>query len=235
MQRRFLNTTGMGATVAAYMNKNNTIWTGTKAVVDTMAQLNGALGNVSQTAQDQETPIVGEEDKKALARHDLEDEIMRIAGALGSLAAKTNDALLAGQTELTLAQLDKTDSDTLEETGNRISGLATTNLAALADYNILQADLTAFGQMISNFHDAKTGPRTAVAKRASKTKALPGGVKSVKSILRNQLDKEMLLFKKNQPDFYAGYLSARVIVDRGSRKGAAPTPPATKTATKSTA
>jgi hypothetical protein len=232
MQRRFLNTTGMGATVAAYMNKNNTIWTGTKAVVDTMAQLNGALGTVSQTAQDQETPIVGEEDKKVLVRHDLEDEIMRVAGALGSLAAKTNNALLAGQTELTLAQLDKMDADTLEETGNRISGLATASLAGLADYNILQADLTAFGQMISNFHDAKTGPRTAVAKRASKTKALPGGVKSVKSILRNQLDKEMLLFKKNQPDFYAGYLSARVIVDRGSRKGAAPTPPATKTATK---
>ena len=122
----------MGATVASYMNKNNIIWSGTKAVVDTMAQLNGALGTVSQTAQDQETPIVGEEDKKALARHDLEDETMRIAGALGSLAAKTSDALLAGQTEMTLAQLDKMDADTLEETGNRISGLATTNLAALA-------------------------------------------------------------------------------------------------------
>jgi len=232
MQRRFLNTTGMGATVASYMNKNNTLWTGTKAVVDTMAQLNGALGTVSQTAQDQETPIVGEEDKKVLVRHDLEDETMRIAGALGSIAAKSNDPVLAGQTELTLAQLDKMDADTLEETGDRILGLAASNLAGLADYNILQADLTAFGQMISSFHDAKTGPRTAVAKRASKTKALPGGVKSVKSILRNQLDKEMLLFKKNQPDFYAGYVSARVVVDRGGRKGAAPTPPATKTATK---
>ena len=194
----------MGAVVASFMNQNNSIWSGTKAVVDTMAQLNGALGNVSQTAQDQETPIVGEEDKKALARHDLEDEIMRIAGALGSIAAKTSDPELAGQTELTLAQLDKMDADTLEETGNRISGLATTNLAALADYNILQADLTAFGTMITNFHNAKTGPRTAVAKRASKTKALPGGVKSVKSILRNQLDKEMLMFKKSQPGILRG-------------------------------
>jgi hypothetical protein len=203
--------------MAAYMNKNITIWTGTKAVVDTMGQLNGALGNVSQTAQDQETPIVGEEDKKALARHDLEDEIMRIAGALGSLATKTNDPVLAGQTELTLAQMDKMDADTLEETGNRISGLA--------DYNILQADLTAFGTMITNFHDAKTGPRTAVAKRASKTKALPGGVKSVNSILRNQLDKEMLMFKKSNPEFYAGYVSARVVVNRGGHKtGTQPAP-----------
>ena len=226
-----LNTTGMGATVASYLNKNNPIWNGTKAVVDTMAQLNAALGNVSQTAQDQQTPIIGEEDKKALARHDLEDEIMRLAGALCSLAAKTNDLVLAGQTELTLAQLDKMDADTLEETANRISGLATTNLAALADYNIAQADLTAFGTMITNFHNAKTGPRTAIAKRSAKTKALPPGVKSVKSILRNQLDKEMLLFKKNQPDFYAGYLVARVTVDRHGKGNSQPTPAPTPSAT----
>ena len=215
----------MGATVAAYMNKNNPIWSGTKAVADTMAQLNGALGNVSQTAQDQQTPIVGEEDKKALARHDLEDEIMRVAGALGSLATKTNDLVLAGQTELTLAQLDKMDADTLEETGNRIAGLAAANLAGLADYNITQADLTAFNKMTGNFHDAKTGPRTAIAKRSAKTKALPPGVQSVKSILRNCLDKEMLLFKKKNPDFYAGYVSARVVVDRGGHKtGSQPAP-----------
>lgn len=219
----------MGATVAAYMNKNNPIWTGTKAVVDTMTQLNGALGTVSQTAQDQQTPIVGEEDKKALARHDLEDEIMRLAGALGSLATKANDPVLAGQVELTLAQLDKMDADTLEETANRIAGLATTNLTGLADYNLAQADLTAFGKMISNFHDAKTGPRTAIAKRSAKTKALPPGVKSVKSILRNRLDKEMLLFKKSNPDFYAGYLAARVTVDRHGKGNAASTPAPTPT------
>ena len=177
MQRRFLNTTGMGATVAAYMNENNPVWNGTKAVVDTMAQLNGALGNVNQTAQDQQAPIVGEEDKKALARHDLEDEILRIAGALGSLAAKNNYLVLAAQTELTLAHLDKLDADTLEETATRISGLGAMNLAALADYNIAQADLTAFNQMISDFHNAKTGPRTAIAKRSAKTRALPAGGK----------------------------------------------------------
>jgi len=63
------------------------------------------------------------------------------------------------------------------------------------------------------------------------TKTLPPAVKSVTSILRNHLDKQMLMFKKSNPEFYAGYVSARVIVDRGGRKGAAPTPPAPVTAT----
>ena len=44
------------------------------------------------------------------------------------------------------------------------------------------------------------------------------------SLLRNHLDKQMLMFKKSNPEFYAGYASARVIMDRGSRKGSSPAP-----------
>jgi hypothetical protein len=208
----------MGATVAAYMNKNLTIWTGNKAVTDTVASLNTALGTVGTKAQQQEAPIVGEEEQKVLVRHDYEDEIMRIAGQLCSLAAKINDTNLAAQTELTLAQLDKLSVDVLESTGSRVSGLATANLAALADYGITQAT--------TQFHGVKTAPRKAIATRAGQTKTLPPAVKTVTSLLRNQLDKQILMFKKSNPEFYAGYVSARVIVDRGSRKGAAPTPPA---------
>ena len=60
----------------------------------------------------------------------------------------------------------------------------------------------------------------------SQTKTMPPAVKTVISLLRNHLDKQMLMFKKSNPEFYAGYVSARVIVDRGSRKSASPTPPA---------
>jgi hypothetical protein len=36
----------------------------------------------------------------------------------------------------------------------------------------------------------------------------------------------MVMFKKSNPEFYAGYLAARVIVDRGGHNAATPTPPA---------
>ncbi|MDE3066763.1 MAG: hypothetical protein KGJ60_04340 [Verrucomicrobiota bacterium] len=51
-------------------------------------------------------------------------------------------------------------------------------------------------------------------------------MKTVTSLLRNNLDKEMLMFKKSSPDYYAGYLAARVIVDHGGRTATPqPTPP----------
>jgi hypothetical protein len=226
MRKKYLNTTGMGATTAAYMNKNQTIWTGNKAVTDTMSKVNAALGTVDTKAQAQETPILGEEELKVLTRHDYEEEIMRIAGQICSMATKAGDTVTAGQTEFTLSQLDKMSADDLERTGKRVSGLATASLAALADFNITQPDVKGLDDMTTQFDKVKTGPRTAIAKRAGQTKTLPPAVKSVVSLLRNHVDKEMLMFKKSNPEFYAGYVSARVIVDRGSRKSASPTPPA---------
>ena len=41
-------------------------------------------------------------------------------------------------------------------------------------------------------------------------------IKNLRSVLHRQLDRLMLNFKKSNPEFYAGYLSARVIVDRGN-------------------
>ena len=214
----------MGATTAAYMNKNQTIWTGNKAVTDTMSKVNAALGTVDTKAQAQETPILGEEELKVLTRHDYEEEIMRIAGQICSMATKAGDTVTAGQTEFTLSQLDKMSADDLERTGKRVSGLATASLAALADFNITQPDVKGLDDMTTQFDKVKTGPRTAIAKRAGQTKTLPPAVKSVVSLLRNHVDKEMLMFKKSNPEFYAGYVSARVVIDRHGKGKATPTP-----------
>lgn len=99
MKRKYLNRTGMAAVTADYMNKNNTIWAGNMAVSDTMTQVNGALADVNQKAQEQGTPIVGEEVQKILVRQDYEEEIMRLSGQLCSFAAKNGDANLAAETD----------------------------------------------------------------------------------------------------------------------------------------
>jgi len=51
-------------------------------------------------------------------------------------------------------------------------------------------------------------------------------IASLRSILRRQLDRQMTTFKRSNAEFYAAYLSARVIVDRGGSGGKKPAPPA---------
>jgi hypothetical protein len=224
MNRKLLNRTGMAGTVSAYMNKNQTIWSGNVAIVETVADLDAALAQTGQKAGLQETPITGAASQKVQTRHDFEEEVLMIASQISAMAAKNNDLNLVAQAELTLPQLDKMPDDELEETGTRISGLATANLAALADYGITAVDVTNLNNLTTQFHSLKTAPRTAIAERAAQTKTLPPVVKTITSILRNRLDKQMLIFKSKNPEFYAGYLSARVIVDRSGSNHVTPAP-----------
>ena len=124
------------------------------------------------------------------------------------------------------ASVGTTPAEVLEATGKNISELATANIAALAGYNITAADVTALDNLTTAFHGAKTEPRAAVVDRKKQTDTLPGAIADVRSILRNRLDKQMTTYRRTNGEFYAGYLAARVIVDRGGGGGKKPAPPA---------
>ena len=224
------NITGMHSSVASYMGQNKTIWSAVKAVSDTVDALTANNGIIAQKANQQETATDTAETQKIQAKHDLEEKILEIADQLSSLAHKTNDTTLGVQVELTPSALDKLGDDQLEAKGKSVSALATANLAALADYNVTQADVTALDTLTTNWGTVKTAPRTAVAARSSQTKTLPQAIRDNTSLLRNQLDKQMTKFKKTNPEFYAGYQSVRVVVHRRSHHtGAQPSPTPTPT------
>jgi hypothetical protein len=105
----------------------------------------------------------------------------------------------------------------------------TANLAALADYGITATDQTELAAAVSAYAQKKESPRDAIVGRRVETLSLPEEISSVRSIFRNELDKMMTAFKKPEPDFYKGYFTARVIVNRAATrpsKAAEPSGPA---------
>lgn len=226
MTRDDLNRTDMFNTVDSLMDKNQSIWGVVPAITVTVADVKAGIAAIGESVRRQQSPTGGARDEKVAVRLSFEEKILEIADQLSALAAKNKDANLGAQVELTLSALDKQDVDVLEQTGKRVSGLATPNLAALADYGITQADVTELNNLTTKFHGVKNAPRTAISGRAGETDTQPGLVANVTSILRNRLDKQMTKFKKSHPEFFAAYRSARVIVDRGGSGGGSQPPPA---------
>jgi len=230
------NAADMVTTVSAYMGNdtNQPLWQSNKAISDTMVELNADLTTLAGLDVKQTAPVTGPAADKATAKFDLEAKILLVAGQLAALAAKNDDATLEAQADLTMAGLDKLPAQDLEAAATRIKALATENLAALADYGIVQADLTELESLEGAFHDAIPQPREAVVDRSKETKMIPPLVSNMLSTLRRQLDRQMLTFKQSQPEFYAGYVSARVIVDRGEPSAASKAARAAKKAAKKT-
>ena len=164
----------------------------------------------------------------------LEELTLSIGDQLAVLAVKIHDHDLAAKVEVVKSKLDRMADSDLVQTAKRISAAAGANATVLAsDYLITPADLTAFENAIGAFDGMKTAPRDATVNRKVATLALPEAIAFVRGIYRNELDRLMTRFKKTQPDFFAAYTSARIIVDRaatrkpkpGTPPGGAATPP----------
>lgn len=216
MNQDQFNITGTQTTLTDYLLQNKSVWSNVKAINDTVNAIMANNKIISDKANVQEHATDGAVELKRQARHDLEEKVVEIADQLFSLADKTNNTALEAQVHLTLSSVDGLEDADLERTAGNILQLATTNLAALADYNLVQADLDALDSLAKNFTKFKTAPRTGIAKRKGQTDTLPQAIDDNQSLIRRQLDKQMTKFKKTNPEFYAGYQAARLIVSRRS-------------------
>ena len=218
--RKDTNVIDEASTVAAFMAKpeNQPIWQSNQAVADVMTVINGDLTALGGVGTKTAMAITGAAVDKALLRHQYEEEIVRIAAQVAAFGAKTSNATLEAEADLTFSHLDDLSAETLVATGQALSGLVTANLTGLAAYSLTATDATGLSDYAARFDTAKTLPRQAVVDRSKEVQQVSPLIKNLRSVLHRQLDRLMLNFKKANPEFYAGYLSARVIVDRGNPK-----------------
>jgi hypothetical protein len=230
MNRKQINVVEAASTTVAYLSQplNAAIVQGNQAIADTLAEINGDLAALAGLEKKQQQPVTGPAADKAALRHDYEEAILAVAGQLAALGAKKNDLTLEAQADLTMTDLEDMAADDLVGAADRIGDLATANLAALAAYNILPATLTALAAFKPKFQALKTKPREAVVGRKQETDLIQPLIKSLRGLLERQLDRQVLTYKVSQPEFYAGYLAARVIVDRGNPAKKKTTPPPAK-------
>lgn len=220
------NVTSMMETTLQYLDTNNSVWSGKAAFAAAVIEAKDGVKAIRDTASKQESPTGGITDEKAQARGDLEDLALEIADQVSAYAAKNSDVGLAAQVHVSRSSLDQAQDDDLVQVAERIRDAANTNVAALADYGVTPAEVTALSDAITAFSGMKSSPRTAKAAKSGATQSIASLVQAARSLFRTQLDKMMTPFRKTNPEFYTGYFAARVIVDRAATQSTpTPTPP----------
>ena len=216
----------MFQTTAAFLDDNNSLWSGKPPFADAVNRAKSGIEAIDTAADKQQTPTEGIAGDKAQLRTDLQDQTLVVADQLAALAAKNKDADLAAKVRMSKSSLDQLPDTDLEQTAERVVSAANANAAAIKDYGIDAPVIAALDTLRTNFAAKKTAPREAAVGRKVQTESLPALIADVRSIFRNELDKMMTIFKKTNSDFYAGSFAARIIVDKtGTQK--APTPPPT--------
>ncbi|HEX3817216.1 MAG TPA: hypothetical protein VHW03_02885 [Chthoniobacterales bacterium] len=218
------------------LQNNKAIWSPMPAFVTAVGLAEAGITVIRQKQAEQ--AATGDTEEKENARGTVEALLITIGSQLSALASVNNDPQLAAKVNFDKSTLHKMAVSDFIITANAVSGAANDNSAILASgYMIPAADLATLSTAIPKLSGLKDAPRVAIGEHHVATLSLPAAIRYTRGIFRTQIDKMMEVFKASQPDFYAQYFTARIIIDRpGSHKGkksdlpppsgGTPTPPA---------
>lgn len=153
-----------------------------------------------------------------------------IAGSVASYAHKAGNHELLTRVDTSLSILMGGRGQDSRDKCADILAAATANLAALADYEVKQADLDSLNALITAFDVWLPATKVALGKLKTAGQKLEALFDQGDGLLNNSLDKLMLKFEDSNPDFFHDYMTAREITDLpgGHHTGNPPPPPPTE-------
>ncbi|MBS0660782.1 MAG: hypothetical protein JSR82_21395 [Verrucomicrobia bacterium] len=212
MKRTDENYVVMFQTVAELCAKHRAVWSATPAVVESLRLLEAEIALMREASVTQTRPTKGITEAKSDVRGDLEDAVLELSDALGALAAERDDRILEAAADVTPSSLGRLSGEALDREVTSLVKLARERLSELAPHGVSEAEVKEVEDAQKAFAAIKTQPRQAIVGRAAQTAALPERVSAMKEFLRERLDRQMRRFRRSQPEFYAEYRGARVVL-----------------------
>lgn len=204
-------------TLSDTLESFKTTWTPLAAFKRAVTAFDNCLESIDELARIQADKS-GAGAEKALCLVALVTDAHTIGSAVAALAADTDDAALAAKVDFSRSDLARGREAQIITRCENIHAAATENLDALDDeYGVTQAKLTALQAKIDAFRSAQPKPRRTRATSSAATEQLRACFTQADQILKGKLDKLVVQFEADAPQFYAEYTSARRIGEAASR------------------
>lgn len=174
----------------------------------------------------QSTNTTGVTQDKAALRNTLDNITVTVLSSAKVWANVTENNTLAAEFNYSLSDIQEIKDDTMQGFCDFRIQLVTDNLAALADYGIDNNAVTAWQDALDAFVNKVGSPRQAINTRHLHTANLKAIFKATGKLFRDRLDPLMLIFKTTDPELYAAYQQARIVIDRKGKGTGSNTVPA---------
>ena len=219
------NKLSMVLAVLGVMEKYKSVWLPLTGIADMVQRLGELADSIQEASGIQGTPrdgIAKGKNRKQVAMITLAAEV---AGDVHSLAVAQKDDVLAAQSGVEISELVNTPDTLVAARCKEILQLGIDNAAALAPFGTAAEDLAALDEAIKTYEPTATAPRQATVLAKGVTGGIEADIKSADALLKTEFDKTMRKFQRKNPDFAQAYADARIIVDLGGGKTAAPVNP----------
>lgn len=219
MDTKSANSLNMLQTTQACLETNKTIFKDIPALVKASEELDSIIVEVL-TAQRQQTSKEGLADAKDAVRTKLAEAAHEIAALTHACAVEHDQQAVARRTDLSLSAVQ---AGTEAQFVDRCKGILA-DAAVLSDesddFGVTTAKLKNVKDLLAEFEELKPQPRAGAAIGKSATRRIETSLGRASDLLRSQLDRLMVQFKKTEPDFFNSYQAGRRIVRQSATREA---------------
>ena len=217
MNKKIANIARMLRTTGDVLNQNQEKWATLAVLAATVPDFLKMVEKIDPAMLESEKEISASSVDKETIRENLEEETYLLATALRSLGNFEKNTSITEVTAFSESSLKNLMEDKLVTLAKKVLTLGKENVKKLADYGIVEADFTELEGLIGQFSAIQTIPRSKLVDRKAAKESLVEVVDAAKKMLLDQIDLQMELMRRREPEFYSAYQSARKIVDTGIR------------------
>lgn len=217
MLKRLSNKLMMYNAVLSLLKQNAVIWEPVPAMVTTINDFESLLAEIDTCQQITQGTKKGITRQKAAQQALVISHTYELLSVLYAMATATNNPVLLSKVSFTESDLLKTRDTQLVSICLRSAEIATEYLADLTAYGVTESELNLLKEEIGLFADNLPTLRVSVSERKAANVKLKNLFIEVDALLKKQLDRLMVRYRKSQPDFNSLYHNTRRIVHYGTR------------------
>lgn len=147
---------------------------------------------------------------------DIEMRSVNLSGKMVAFATLENNKELLTLIKLTKSTLHSSKDNELVAHSLKLCDAAEANLPNLAAYDVTQVEITALKDLCASFLVIIPKPGESKKDKTEVLKAFKNLLKDTDALLA-KIDAIMLIVRYSNPDFYAHYISSRIVVNTGAR------------------
>jgi hypothetical protein len=199
--------------VITFMNKNTAKWSTIEIIGMLMSKLNELFEAITEHKEAQNAAKVFIHKNKNEQKRIVADKADILNDTLEAYADIEENAELEYKADKSSSDLYKLRNEDFKTVITETITLLEGNLANMADYGMTEPQVTDLKTSFDNFLVMNGQPRQYRISSKVATESLKELFSKSSKLLDTKLDKLMKRYKNSDPNFYKGYLAARVIVD----------------------
>lgn len=196
-----------------HCDENSSIISQTPAFQTAFTTFKGKITDIIGTTSLTETALQGITVNKKTSKQDLCQLAADTASVIYAFASVNKNETLKAEVNYSYSALYKSKDDELAPRCQIIATRARENETELLPFGIKDADIEALELAIASYSQDAPKPRTALSQRKTQRANLKTLFAEADAILKDQMDKLVVTFRANNPDFVSTYFNTRTIVD----------------------